>query len=248
MNAKLLASVKEWGWTLLALITVSCFLFQPFKIPSGSMTPTLLVGDFLIVNKYCYGYSNQSFRIGTFTLPLPKFSKRLFGGSPPKRGDIVVFRNEKDGNKNYIKRIIGLPGDKIQIINGVVHINDSPANLAPDGEYSLIDEDGEYTIFKKYIETLPNGYPHVIIKKDEFGRGGLDNVGPFDVPEDHYFMMGDNRDNSQDSRVIEMVGFVPLSNVMGRAECIFFSSKCSIWEVFKWPFSMRFERFCTALK
>ncbi|MDR1609605.1 MAG: signal peptidase I [Holosporales bacterium] len=248
MNKKLLASIKEWGWTLLALVAVSCFLYQPFKIPSGSMTPTLLVGDFLIVNKYCYGYSNDSFRIGTFTFPLPKIAKRLFASGTPQRGDIVVFRNEKDGNQNYIKRVIGIPGDKIQIINGIVHINDVPAEMTPDGEYSIIDEDGEYVIFKRYIEHLPNGYDHVIIKRDEFGKGDLDNVGPFVVPEDHYFMMGDNRDNSKDSRVMEAVGFIPLSHIMGRAECIFFSSKCSFWEVFKWPFSMRFERFCTLLK
>ncbi|MDR1333531.1 MAG: signal peptidase I [Holosporales bacterium] len=248
MNSKLLASIREWGWTLFALVAISFFLFQPFKIPSGSMTPTLVVGDFLIVNKYCYGYSNDSFRIGTFTFPLPKIHGRLFARGLPQRGDIVVFRNKRDRDHNYVKRIIGMPGDKIQVIDGVVNINGTPVELKYDGEHSIIDEDGEYVISKKYIETLPNGYQHVIIKRDEFGKGGLDNVGPIEVPEGHYFVMGDNRDNSQDSRVEEMVGCIPLERILGRAECIFFSSKCSLWEVFKWPFSMRFERFFTILK
>jgi signal peptidase I len=205
------------------------------------MIPTLLVGDFLIVNKYCYGYSNDSFRIGTFTFPLPKIESRLFSNNLPKQGEVVVFRNEKDRNQNYIKRIIGMPGDKIQLIDGVVHINDKVAELKEAGEYSIIDKD-EYVVFKKYIEKLPNGYEHVIIKRVDFGQCPLDNVGPFIVPEGCYFMMGDNRDNSQDSRVMEAVGFIPLNHILGRAECLFFSSSCSIFEILKWPFSIRFER------
>ncbi|MDR0942256.1 MAG: signal peptidase I [Holosporales bacterium] len=240
MNDKLWKNIKEWLYVLVSFTLISCFLFQPFKIPSGSMIPTLRVGDFLIVNKFCYGYSNDSFRIGTFTFPLPKITKRLFP-TLPQRGDVVVFRNEKDRNQNYIKRIIGLPGDKIELINGIVHINDKPVEIKEDGEYSIIDE-GEYVVYKKFIEKLPNGYEHAIIKRFEFGQASLDNVGPFIVPEGHYFMMGDNRDNSQDSRVMEAVGFIPLERIMGRAECIFFSSSCSLFEILKWPFSIRFER------
>ena len=216
MKEKLLKSIKEWIIVLSSFTLVSCFLFQPFKIPSGSMIPTLLVGDFLIVNKFCYGYSNDSFRIGTFTFPIPKITKRLFSDNTPQRGEVVVFRNEKDRDMNYIKRVIGLPGDKIQLIDGIVHINDKPLEIRAEGEYSIIDN-SDYVVYKKYIEKLPNGYEHVIIKRYEFGQSMLDNVGPFFVPQGHYFMMGDNRDNSQDSRVMEAVGFVPINNIMGRA-------------------------------
>lgn len=240
-------NIKEWVVVLGTFVAVSCLLVQPFKIPSGSMVPTLLVGDFLLVNKYCYGYSNDSFRIGTFTLPLPKITSRLMGSNKPKVGDVVVFRNEKDQNLNYIKRIIGTPGDKIELKNGIVHINDVALELKEVGEFSLMDK-GEYVIHKKYIEKLPNGYEHIIIKRVDFGKGSLDNVGPFIVPEGQYFMMGDNRDNSQDSRVMEKVGFVPLNNIMGKAMYIFFSSSCSWYEVLKWPFSMRFERFLTKIR
>lgn len=240
-------NIKEWIIVLTSFVVVSCFLIQPFKIPSGSMIPTLLVGDFLVVNKFVYGYSNDSFRIGTFSIPLPKITKRLFSENTPKQGEVVVFRNPKDRDHNYIKRVIGTPGDKIQIINGVVNINDKPCDLKEDNDYSIIENE-QYVVYKKYIETLPNGYKHVIIKKFPFGQGGLDNVGPFVIPEGHYFMMGDNRDNSQDSRVIEAVGFVPLERIMGRAELIFFSSSCSIFEVLKWPFSMRFERFFNLIR
>jgi signal peptidase I len=240
-------NIKECIWVLLIFVLICCFLYQPFKIPSGSMTPTLLVGDFLIVNKYCYGYSNDSFRIGTFTFPLPKITNRLFADKLPQRGDVVVFRNELDENQNYIKRIVGLPGETIELINGVLHINGTAVELTEKGEYSIVDR-GEYTIYKKYTEKLPNGYEHVIIKRELFGAGALDNVGPFVVPDGHYFMMGDNRDNSKDSRVVESVGFVPLNCILGRAECVFFSSSCEIYEVFKWIFSMRFERMLTSIR
>lgn len=247
MKKSFAQNVKEWVVVLATFALISCFLFQPFKIPSGSMIPTLLVGDFLIVNKFCYGYSNDSFRIGTFTFPLPKINKRLMIDNLPKAGEVVVFRDEKDDDKNYIKRVIGVPGDKIELKNGIVHINDKPLELEEAGEYSIIDNN-EYVVYKKYFETLPNGYKHVIIKRYGFGQSPLDNVGPFVVPEGHYFMMGDNRDNSQDSRVMEKVGFIPLNHIMGRAECLFFSTSCTLFEVFKWPFSMRFERFFTLIK
>jgi signal peptidase I len=245
-KAAIWKNVKEWIYILFGFVVVTGFLYQPFKIPSGSMIPTLLIGDFLIVNKHCYGYSNDSFRISTFTFPLPKIKERLFAKALPQRGEVVVFRNEKDEDNNYIKRIIGIPGDKIEVKDGVVHINEVPVELKEDGEFSNLEND-EYVIYKRYIETLPNGYSHVIIKRFAFGEGHLDNVGPFVVPAGHYFMMGDNRDNSKDSRVMEAVGYIPLERIMGRAEGLFFSSSCSLFQVFDWPFSMRFERFFTAI-
>ncbi len=239
--------VKEWIVVLTTFVVINCFLFQPFKIPSGSMVPTLLVGDFLITNKFCYGYSNDSFRIGTFTFPLPKITKRLFAKNTPQAGEIVVFRNEKDNNVNYIKRVIGVPGDKIELKDGMVYVNDVKLEVREAGEFSIIEK-GVYKVYKKYIEKLPNGYEHVIIKSCDFGQGEKDNCGPFLVPEGHYFMMGDNRDNSQDSRYPDEVGFIPLNHIMGRAMFRFFSTTCAWYEPHKWLFSMRFERFFTWIR
>ncbi len=239
--------IKEWVVVLGIFGVVSCFLFQPFKIPSGSMIPTFLVGDFLVVNKFVYGYSNNSFRFGTVNVPLPTIENRLFAGKNPERGEVVVFRNSKSRDENWIKRIIGMPGDKIQVIDGIVNINDKPVILKEAGEFTSL-ENGELVIHKKYMETLPNGCEHVIIKRDEFGTGRLDNIDPVIVPKGHYFMMGDNRDNSIDSRVQEVLGFVPLNNIVGRAELIFFSTDCNWYEVLKWPFSVRYERLLTFVK
>lgn len=240
------SGVKDLVKVFLIFGIITSVSYQPFKIPSGSMIPTLLVGDFLLCDKFTYGYTNDSFRMWQFTLPLPKFKSRIMASSVPQQGDVIVFRNPKDEDKNYIKRIIGMPGDKIQIINGVVNINDKPCKITEEGSYSIMDR-GSYDTYTKYTEELPNGYKHTFIKKFPFGQGGLDNVGPFTVPDGHYFVMGDNRDNSQDSRVMQYVGFIPLERIMGKAKWIFFSSSCELQEVFKWFFSMRFERFFTSI-
>jgi len=239
-------NIKSLAKIFVTFGIITSVAYQPFKIPSGSMIPTLLVGDFLLCDKFTYGYTNDSFRMWQVTLPLPKFKHRLMKKHDPKQGDVVVFRNPKDEDKNYIKRIIGMPGDKIQIINGVVNINDKPCKITEEGSYSIMDR-GNYDTYTKYTEELPNGYKHVFIKKFPFGQGSLDNVGPFNVPEGHYFVMGDNRDNSQDSRVMKYVGFIPLERIMGQAKWIFFSSSCEWYQVFKWFFSMRFERFFTSI-
>ncbi len=244
---RILKSAKEWVMTIVVIVCINFVAFQPFKIPSESMVPTFLIGDFLIVNKFCYGYSNDSFRIGNFTFPLPKITGRLFARSLPKYGDVVVFRNPNDRDVNYVKRVIGLPGDTVQVKNGIVYVNDQPLQVIDDGEY-VISDNGRYVVYRKYQEVLPNGYKHVILKFFQFGQAHLDNVGPFVVPSGHYFCMGDNRDNSQDSRVMEKVGFVPLERIMGRAECLFFSLSCKIYEIFKIPFSIRFERIFTAIR
>lgn len=193
---------------------IRTFWFEPFKIPSGSMYPTLEVGDFLFVSKYTYGYSRHS-----FPFSFPSFSGRIWQ-SLPERGDVVVFKYPSDGKTDFIKRIIGLPGDKIQVKDGRLYINGEMINREAVGKYVI----REYTPFPQeffeYNETLPNGKVHRIIEySDE--AGFVDNTPEFVVPDGHYFMMGDNRDNSNDSR--KDVGMVPLDNIEGKARFLFYS-------------------------
>ena len=216
---------------LLALI-IRSVLFQPFSIPSGSMMPTLLVGDYLFVSKYAYGYSRYSF---PFSPNL--FSGRIWAGEP-KRGDIAVFRYPPDPKIDYIKRVVGLPGDRIQMINSVLHINGVAVKRERAGTFSA---DGSYEQDTRntpvYRETLPNGVSYDTL--DMTPNSSTDNTREFLVPEGHYFMMGDNRDNSADSRLA--VGFVPFENLVGRAEMIFFSigGDTSPLEIWKWPSELR---------
>ena len=231
-------AVKVVVHALILALIVRTFLFQPFNIPSGSMMETLLVGDYLFVSKYSYGYSRYSFPYG-----LAPFSGRVWS-APPKRGDIVVFKLPRDNSTDYIKRVIGMPGDRIQVIDGLLHINGEPVKKVPDGEFSG-DDRGYRVNAKRYIETLPNGVSYHVLELSDHARG--DNTQVFEVPEGHYFMMGDNRDNSSDSR--ESVGYVPFENLVGRAEIIFFSVKSgeSAWMVWKWPWIARWNRFFQTL-
>ena len=224
---------------LIALV-VRTLLFQPFNIPSGSMIPTLLIGDFLFVSKYSYGYSNHSL---PFSPPL--FNGRIFS-SPPRRGDVVVFKLPRDGQTDYIKRVIGLPGDTIQMKDGRLIINGTMVPRDPIDKVRTEDLFGHVRDVPTYKETLPGGVTHTIIEI-EGDTGFYDNTGVYKVPADNYFMMGDNRDNSTDSRVPPEqggVGYVPFDNLIGRAEVIFFSVEDGepAWEVWRWPWIVRWHR------
>lgn len=218
-------------------------IFQPFNIPSGSMKPTLLVGDFLFVSKPSYGYSRASLVYPLTRLPI---DGRLFGGEGPARGDVVVFKNRREGNKDYIKRVIGLPGDRIDMIDGRLHINGVAVPKEPAGERpDLCGGSAQFAgAAQSYVETLANGVSYTVVECSG-DRGGLDNVGPYLVPADHYFMMGDNRDRSQDSRVGYQVGYVHSDDIVGKAERLFFSvdgSNAQFWQIWKWPVSIRYGR------
>ncbi len=220
-------------YAVLIAVLVRTFAYEPFNIPSGSMIPTLLVGDYLFVSKFSYGYSRHS-----FPFSFPSFSGRVLGGEPA-RGDIAVFKLPRDDETDYIKRIVGLPGDKIQVRNGVVYVNGDPLSRRRIADFVAPDQRGNAVSMAQYLETLPNGRSYTVAEMTEFSR--YDNTPEFVVPQGHYFAMGDNRDNSQDSRDW---GFIPAENLVGRAEILFFSSNGSarFWEVWKWPEGIRFSR------
>lgn len=204
--------IKTVAYALLIAVTVRTFAYEPFNIPSGSMIPTLLVGDYLFVSKLSYGYSKYSFPFGFIP-----FEGRVFEDRP-ERGDVAVFRQPTNTDVDYIKRIIGLPGDRIQVKSGILHINGEPVNRKRAEDFVL--DSGR--VVRQYIEILPNGREHRIIETNGDGHF-MDNTREYVVPDGHYFAMGDNRDNSQDSRFLSQVGFVPAENLIGRAEFLFFS-------------------------
>lgn len=229
-------TARTVAYAVLIALVIRALLFQPFNIPSGSMIPTLLIGDYLFVSKYSYGYSKHSL---PFSLPL--FEGRVLG-SQPERGDVIVFKKPTDNQTDFIKRLIGLPGDQIQMRRGVLHINGQPVQRERIEDFIETRPGGSIRRYPQYRETLPNGVSYVTLDTDPDGY--LDNTGVYKVPAGHFFMMGDNRDNSNDSRVPAEVGYVPFENLVGRAEVLFFSTDGSarIWEPWKWFSATRWDR------
>jgi signal peptidase I len=232
--------VKTIVYAGLIAVVIRTFLFQPFFIPSGSMENTLLIGDYLFIEKFSYGYSRYSFPFGGW--PLGGMTHGRFPALSVDRGDVVVFKTPTDNSTDFIKRVIGVPGDRIQMINDVLYLNDKPVARQKIEDFvgTLDGEDGHWT---QYRETLPGGKSYVVL--DKVTDGPLDSTEVFTVPAGHYFMMGDNRDNSLDSRAD--VGYVPAENLEGKAVFRFFSTDGSahIWEIWKWPFAVRYSRLFT---
>jgi signal peptidase I len=231
-------------YALLIALVIRTLAFEPFNIPSGSMTPTLLTGDYVFVSKFSYGYSAHS-------LPFaPSFLHGRLFGSLPKRGDVAVFINPHTG-EDYIKRIVGLPGDKIQVTNGILIINGEPSKRERVEDYLEHEYDEEFQrpvadLRYHYIETMPNGVKHEILgnptsqPEDSLPQ---DNTDVFEVPAGNFFAMGDNRDNSADSRL--NLGYVPVDNLVGRADRRFISltAGAHLWQIWTWPWTLRFSRF-----
>ena len=233
-------NIKALFFAIVLAVLIRTFLLQPFHIPSGSMIPTLLIGDNLFVAKTTFGYSRYSIPFGGY---IPYFSGRVWD-APPKCGDIAVFRPVVDPNTDYIKRVVGLPGDRIQMKDGLLYINDVQCPVEPDGEMETVNDDNSILKAPQYIETLPNGRKHLIIKQVPFGTGTYDNTPIYHVPEGHYFMVGDNRDGSNDSRAQGVVGYIPYENLIGPPSFIFFSTggHIALWEIWKWPLSAIYSR------
>jgi signal peptidase I len=245
-------SKKQGGWveTILTVVYaiaiafgIRTVAFEPFNIPSGSMIPTLLVGDYLFVSKFSYGYSAQTVAFG-----LPLFDGRILG-SPPARGDVAVVPLPKDTSVDYVKRVIGLPGDRVKVTGGRLYINGQMAERREIEPFAMTAQFGQRIVYHQYIETLPgtDGNPPVEHRILEIGDNQpYDDTPEYAVPAGHYFMMGDNRDNSLDSRAD--VGYVPVENFVGRAEFLWFSlDDASFWQVWKWPFALRFSRMFTGI-
>ena len=246
MKKKLVNSIIEnlktlFGALIIAII-IRSLIIQPFYIPSSSMEPTLLIGDRIFVSKYSYGFSKHSFPFS------PNFSDNRFFSKKPEQGDLVVFKTPADNRTDYIKRLIGLPGDEIQFVEGDILINKKKI-LRKETKISQAIRCGNYNLETKiFIETLPNGVKYMAAYNK---NGTLQNTKKFKVPQDHYFLMGDNRDCSKDSRFLDDVGYVKNLNLVGKAKIIFFSNdtkKSSLLKFWNLRDSFRFERTFQGLK
>ena len=223
----------------IALI-IRSFIAEPFNIPSGSMKPNLLVGDFIFVSKWSYGYSKHSL---PFSIPIIK-NKIL--SKIPNRGDVVVFKTPFDNKTDYIKRIIGLPGDKIKIYNGQIIINDKLILRKKINNFIDVEKNGKTKSIRRYQEYFFDLEIEIL---DLMDNGIADNTHIYKVPKDHFFVMGDNRDNSQDSRFMNKVGFIPINNLVGKAQFIFFSLENSrFYQIWKWPKAIRYKRLFSQIK
>jgi len=245
--------LRRWGRTIfdlacivLVVAAAKSAIAEPFYVPSGSMEPTLLIGDELLATKYPYGYSTASLPA---LLDLPSSPRIL--GALPKRGDVVVFRWPGNRSQVWVKRVIGLPGDRIALRDGQVWINDNPAPLQPDGIGRVESENGALAPAHRFVETLPDGRQHWIFKL--VPSEPLDNMAPVTVPPDHLFVMGDNRDNSADSRVPVAsggVGMLPVKNLVGRVDAVVGSWDLGLESrpIWTWPSGLRLSRFFTAVR
>ena len=221
----LVENVKTIAWGAVIAVLIRTLLFEPFNIPSGSMIPTLEVGDFIFVSKYSYGYSR-------FSAPFETL---------PHRGDVAVFKYPRDESENYVKRIIGLPGDRIQMKEGELYLNGEKVPRTEIGQFVAVDN-GMEMVETKNEEQLPGGVTHPIGKATS--EGWPNNTQEYVVPPDHVFGMGDNRDNSADSRFTDGVGYIPVENLVGKAQFRFFSvdSQAPFWQFWKWPWTVRWSR------
>lgn len=237
MKKKIIENIKTIIYALIIALIIRSFLFQPFYIPSSSMEPNLLVGDRLFVSKYSYGYSRHS-------LPFsPNLTNKRYFSKNPERGDVVVFKTPADNRTDYIKRLIGLPGDTLQIIDGDLYLNNQKIQRNKIEITININCGNAILNVNAFEEILPNGKKYIAVYNKE---GTMQNTDKFIVPNEHYFFMGDNRDCSKDSRYLSSVGYVTFNNLVGKARLIFFSNdkkKGNFFKFWKWHESIRIARF-----
>ena len=219
---------------ILIALGIRSFAYEPFNIPSGSMLPTLLIGDYLFVSKASYGYSRHS-----LPLSLPLIPGRVFF-EEPKRGDVMVFKLPADNKTDYIKRIVGLPGDEIQLKNSILFINNKAVKKERAKDFIELAGPNFYSRTPRYLEVLPDGKSFYVLEVTQ--NTEFDNTPLYKVPKGHYFALGDNRDRSRDSRFLNDVGFIPRDNLVGRAEFLFFSIDGIVWKFWNWAKSLRLER------
>tara|TARA_B100000029_G_scaffold447424_1_gene469188 strand:+ start:187 stop:915 length:729 start_codon:yes stop_codon:yes gene_type:complete len=233
-KSNFVSNFKSIIYAIIIAIVIRSFIAEPFNIPSGSMKPNILVGDFIFVSKWSYGYSKHSLPFSLPIIPNKIFNKL------PERGDIVIFKTPQDNRTDYIKRVIGLPGDKIKIQNGSIVINNNLIIRQKINDFIDNDFNASIKRIRRYKEFFFDKEIEVL---DITDQGIVDNTGIYEVPAGYFFVMGDNRDNSQDSRFKNVVGFIPFENLIGKAQFIFFSLENSKFlEVWKWPKAIRFNR------
>ena len=231
-----LDNFKTFFIAILIALTLRTFAYEPFSIPSGSMKPTLLEGDYLFVSKYSFGYSKHS-----FPMSFPGFSGRVFG-KYPERGDVAVFKFTQNTRIDYIKRIVGLPGDTVQVKDGILYLNNTAVDRKLKGPWRAKDRNNIMQTYTRYEENLSDNFIYDVL--DATPNGMLDNTDIYTVPAGHIFAMGDNRDQSSDSRILSQLGFIPFDHLVGKAQIIFYSRDRSepIWKLWLWPSSVRLER------